>query len=88
MLPGLYLKEKLLHNAFWDTEAFFFSGGVRSLAAFDEVFGFGKCPAGLDERVCNKKKTQEEEKKNKIKEKKKETTHATQCGVLVGGVNL
>lgn len=69
MLPGLYLKEKLLHNAFWDTEAF--SGGVRSLAAFEEVFGFGKCPAGLDERVDNKKKTKEEEEKKKIKEKKK-----------------
>lgn len=62
---------------------------MRSLAAFEEVFGFGKCPAGLDERVYNKKKTKKEEEKKKIKEeKKKETTHATQCGVLVGGVNL
>lgn len=54
------------------TRRLFFSRGVRSLAAFEEVFGFGKCPAGLDERVNNKKKTKEEEKK-------KETTHTTQC---------
>lgn len=62
------------------TRRLFFFRGVRSLAAFEEVFGFGKCPAGLDERVYSKK-TKEEEKK-------KETTHTTQCGILVGGVNL